>query len=189
MDEIIRRYHEVANIFPLLTGDVKATVHTNGHTHIVYLSPSVHKGYYYISVIALPASGCEYTKRPLKIEYIGIALNEMGVDTTAVRWRIESCKPYATSPDEIKDRPMKTSDPIVYFIEGDGKIKIGVAQYVESRLRVLQAGSPVPLKILAVCPGGYERESELHKRFADTRLYGEWFEASEDLMDFIQDMQ
>lgn len=68
-------------------------------------------------------------------------------------------------------------DRWTYFIGCPKKaIKIGAAGDVESRLRILQAHSPIKIKVLAVVRGGETLESAYHAWFSDLRLHGEWFE-------------
>lgn len=63
-----------------------------------------------------------------------------------------------------------------YFIgAADGPVKIGHAIDPASRLKTLQAGSPVILSILATARGGEAREGAYHSQFAAHRLHGEWF--------------
>ncbi len=49
----------------------------------------------------------------------------------------------------------------------------------------MQCNSPVPLSILGVVPGSLREERELHDRFSEHRLHGEWFEPSEALLSHI----
>jgi hypothetical protein len=65
----------------------------------------------------------------------------------------------------------------VYFIQGidGGLIKIGSASNVNSRLKSLQAGSPVLLRVLGSVEGSLTGELGLHKRLAAYRAHGEWF--------------
>lgn len=51
----------------------------------------------------------------------------------------------------------------------------------------MQIGSPVRLKLLAVCPGNGELEHELHTRFAASRVHGEWFDLTPELDALIRD--
>lgn len=71
----------------------------------------------------------------------------------------------------------------VYFIQAEegGPIKIGVAQDPPKRLAEIQRTCPQKLRILATVPGGAPRERELHSKFADYRLHGEWFQPSNEL--------
>lgn len=69
-------------------------------------------------------------------------------------------------------------DGFVYFIGGTdtGDIKIGFSANPSDRRKALQTSSPVRLEILATLPGKIAVEGAYHKRFADHRLTGEWFE-------------
>lgn len=77
---------------------------------------------------------------------------------------------------------------LVYFIQADigGLIKIGRAKFPSIRIKALQAGSPVPLRILAVTGGGYGAELHLHRKFDDIRAHGEWFYPKDSLLDWIK---
>ncbi|MFJ8028453.1 GIY-YIG nuclease family protein [Streptomyces sp. NPDC096311] len=70
----------------------------------------------------------------------------------------------------------------VYLIGSPGSplVKIGWTDNPERRLRHLQTGSPVPLELLALFEGGHIAEAELHRRFADKRRHGEWFDLGSD---------
>jgi Meiotically up-regulated gene 113 len=74
------------------------------------------------------------------------------------------------------DRPRRGGGHI-YFVQMlvGGPIKIGWATSVASRVATLQLGCPYPLVVLATMAGTMSDERELHKRFADHRLRGEWF--------------
>jgi hypothetical protein len=64
-------------------------------------------------------------------------------------------------------------------------IKIGSANDVSSRIMEIQAGSPFPLRLAAVMEGNRDGEIRLHRRFADERGHGEWFDLSPRLRKFI----
>lgn len=75
-------------------------------------------------------------------------------------------------------RPPKAT--YVYFIQvgDDGPVKIGVASDPDRRRTMLQIGCPWPLRILCEinCHDAAAYEAQLHERFADHRIRGEWFE-------------
>jgi hypothetical protein len=80
----------------------------------------------------------------------------------------------------------------VYFIMSDKTqaIKIGfTAGNVKIRLSALQTAHPYKLKVLATLNGNRSYEKELHKRFSQFRLEGEWFEPHPDLLAFISVIQ
>ncbi len=73
----------------------------------------------------------------------------------------------------------------VYLIQaGDGgPVKIGFTDGpVEKRLRSLQVGSSVKLRILRRMVGGIAEETHLHRMFGALRLEGEWFSFSAEMM-------
>lgn len=75
--------------------------------------------------------------------------------------------------------------PDVYFIQSiiGGPIKIGVSIFPKYRLKDLQSFSPFELKILATIPnGGHEKENQLHKCYAKSRIHGEWFKPTPELL-------
>lgn len=71
-----------------------------------------------------------------------------------------------------------TDRTLVYFAQAfaGGPIKIGRSARPADRIRSLQAGSPAPLDLVCVIPGGEQTERTLHEIFADGRLHGEWFD-------------
>lgn len=66
---------------------------------------------------------------------------------------------------------------LVYFIRmvGADFVKIGISEFPHTRLEQLQAGSPMPLEIVAMEYGGRNHEQALHKRFSDQHARQEWF--------------
>ena len=69
----------------------------------------------------------------------------------------------------------------IYAIEAVGvdRVKLGRAQNVEERLAALQTGCPVELRVFGRRQDISCAEGELHRRFARSRLHGEWFRFSE----------
>jgi hypothetical protein len=80
------------------------------------------------------------------------------------------------------------SGQVVYFIRQlpRGPIKIGRGKDAQTRLARLQTGSPCPLDVIGVVPGGPALEAELHRLFARYRLHGEWFAPAPSLLRFIR---
>ncbi len=68
----------------------------------------------------------------------------------------------------------------VYLMEavGLGYIKVGRAKDPFQRLRELQTGCPKPIVIrfCFLCENAAEREGALHRKLAQFRSHGEWFE-------------
>jgi hypothetical protein len=65
----------------------------------------------------------------------------------------------------------------VYFItcREANAVKIGSSLEPHARLREVQWGCPLELKLEAVLPGSSAQEFQFHRRFADDRIRGEWF--------------
>lgn len=77
----------------------------------------------------------------------------------------------------------------VYFIQGEsgGPIKIGKAVNPTQRLAQLQTGFHEQLKILGLIPnGGVATEKQLHERFAQYRVKGEWFLPCDEILELIR---
>lgn len=74
----------------------------------------------------------------------------------------------------------------VYAISGvHGWVKIGRAKNIASRMRDLQVGSPVPLRLLAVLSLDEDDERDLHRRWSHLRTSGEWFRLDAELLGAI----
>lgn len=77
---------------------------------------------------------------------------------------------------------------MIYFMQ-DSKthaIKIGYsAGGGEARKGALQTGNAHPLVLLAEVPGDQAAERDLHDRFHEDRLCGEWFKPSPGLVSYI----
>jgi hypothetical protein len=85
-----------------------------------------------------------------------------------------------------------TDQQDVYFIRcvETNRIKIGIARNVVSRFDGIQTGSPTKLRIdLIIDWGGRELEQHLHRKFANCRIRGEWFQPDEELELFIADIK
>jgi hypothetical protein len=61
-------------------------------------------------------------------------------------------------------------------------VKIGIAVDPDRRLSVLQEGSPEILELVATRPGTVVDERRLHERFAEARAHGEWFDATPEIL-------
>jgi hypothetical protein len=64
-------------------------------------------------------------------------------------------------------------------------IKIGRSVATGKRFKMLQCGSPYPLTCIGLVYGEGGLEPAWHLRFAEQRMFGEWFKSSPDLLDTI----
>lgn len=72
----------------------------------------------------------------------------------------------------------------VYFIAtGDlERVKIGLAANPVGRLHELQTGCPEKLYLIASAEGDRSDERKLHEHFGASRLGGEWFSRTDELI-------
>ena len=78
---------------------------------------------------------------------------------------------------------------MIYFIKGGDFVKIGKSHSPEKRIKELQTGNPYKLELLKTIKecseGGYFNESDLHIKFKDHRVEGEWFRYTDEIENFI----
>ncbi len=74
-----------------------------------------------------------------------------------------------------------------YFLicESSSNIKIGRSINPIQRFHALRSSSPTPLKILGVIEK--DVETELHRKFKKSRLQGEWFKSTPELLEYIKE--
>lgn len=81
----------------------------------------------------------------------------------------------------------KATNRFIYFVQAEnGPIKIGVASNLEKRIGNLRGSSPVKLTLLFATHGGATAEANLHHRFREHRLHGEWFAPHPDILAEIE---
>jgi hypothetical protein len=83
-------------------------------------------------------------------------------------------------------RASDTSTQVVYVVQAEsgGPVKIGHSTRtgVERRLRELQSGNAQRLVVRALFDGGMWLEQALHQFFCESRLRGEWFGLTPQLL-------
>jgi len=77
---------------------------------------------------------------------------------------------------------------MIYFIQsGDnGSIKIGETNNINRRLATLQVGTSEKLTLLGFLDNDLETEKDMHLKFSEYRLRGEWFKPAKELLEYIQ---
>lgn len=76
----------------------------------------------------------------------------------------------------------------VYMMYCGGRIKIGTTVDLAHRLTHIQGSNPLPVSVIWAIGGGRLTEKALHKEFAAERIRGEWFDLSDQIRNFIDDM-
>lgn len=96
---------------------------------------------------------------------------------------------------ELRVKPER-GPSVVYFVEREGLIKIGVSANLDKRLSDIGKGSSMlpgmtigPVTLLATESGDRTLEQSLHQRFRKTRVAGEWFRPSKALHSYIDDLK
>jgi hypothetical protein len=74
----------------------------------------------------------------------------------------------------------------IYFIRSGNYVKIGRAEEPWRRFAALQTSHYDTLEMLAIMPGDFPVEAEMHRKFKEFRKRGEWFHLSEPILSFIQ---
>jgi hypothetical protein len=75
----------------------------------------------------------------------------------------------------------------IYFIQTTAYIKIGLAKDPIKRLASFQIASPKKLHLVGLIEGRSWTEAKLHRQFADIRVRGEWFRATPELRQWIDE--
>lgn len=77
----------------------------------------------------------------------------------------------------------------LYFVEtmcAERHIKIGIAANVRARMSKMQMDCPYTLRLIKRVADSAQLEAEIHARFAEQRLGGEWFARTAELEEFIE---
>lgn len=127
---------------------------------------------------------------------MSVKLNEAQTRIIPPFWLRGDVQPEASKSNDLP-APRKTNLPRgpatadwLYFIEcGEGgPVKIGIAGCVPSRLACLQSSNPHPLACLVAVERKVAKylEADLHRRFADHRIHGEWFKRAPEIDALIE---
>ena len=77
---------------------------------------------------------------------------------------------------------------MIYFIQAGrkGPVKIGYTKNnIRDRLKNLQAATAEKLHLIGVLPGEVRNEKELHVKFKDLNIHGEWYKPETELIQYI----
>jgi len=77
---------------------------------------------------------------------------------------------------------------MIYFITARdvGRVKIGFSDSPRTRFIKMRTDSPMPLVLERLCEGDQNAERELHRRFAEFRRIGEWFDLSPEIESYME---
>jgi hypothetical protein len=77
-------------------------------------------------------------------------------------------------------------EPVIYFVECAGFIKIGWSTNWRSRLNNIQISNPLPIKVLLVIGRPEIFEKTMHRQFSKFRYRGEWFRDCQEIREYIE---
>lgn len=77
---------------------------------------------------------------------------------------------------------------MVYFLSGADMVKIGFTRDLSVRMNHLSNNSPVALVLLGTIEGGVQKEIEIQLQFSHIRSHGEWYRATPELLNFIEEL-
>ena len=119
-----------------------------------------------------------YTKRPMAFSRL-----------SALMPYYDAIRGKALVPVEMDPKPLEYNERVVsnsykertnvYFIQSvmGGPVKIGKADDIQERLRQHQTGSPFILEVIKTYENVEPKfEKELHDKFKEYRIHGEWFD-------------
>lgn len=88
-------------------------------------------------------------------------------------------------PEPVPETPPPI-ESVIYFALCGEHIKIGFTRgKPRQRLKTLATANPLPVDLIATMPGSQELEMELHERFGEFRIRGEWFVFSDPIRAYI----
>jgi hypothetical protein len=109
---------------------------------------------------------------------------------------LEECESLAREKDarmlvEKEIVRIEESATWVYFIQDvqADAIKIGFSKNVSNRVAALQTSTTSPLKLLVCVPGGRKTEKELHEKFVQFHIRGEWFRSAPELLQYVETLR
>ena len=88
--------------------------------------------------------------------------------------------------EETKKRFRRHQHGFVYVVQAGDAIKIGFSADPERRIKNLQTSHQETLETLLIFPGSVGLEKQLHRRYAQYRIRGEWFHAVPHLVTRIK---
>lgn len=116
--------------------------------------------------------------RELKLEKINLEKLKLNLEQ-------EYLENLLKNPIDFPDDDYQKYTGYIYFISNGESVKIGFSKDPEKRLKNLQTANPVELKLLYFEKGNSNIESRLHKLFSKDRIQGEWFNFSDEILEFI----
>ena len=136
------------------------------------------------------ANTCNLSRATVKtglriLERTGLVILTKGFETYALS---NKGRKFLGMPEDIyvEDFASEENPGYVYFIDNGENIKIGYSVDPYQRLEKLQNATDKQLNLIAVFPGSKKDEREIHHKFINNQIRGEWYKRDQDLDDLIE---
>jgi hypothetical protein len=144
---------------------------------------------------ATESSGRQDLNPDDELAYAWLTGQRVSFTATVKRWRHLDGMLFYTNPQKAEltalaapavraDLAERLPEGSFIYIVTDSNpdaVKIGKTSNLSQRLSTLQTASSRPLQLLALLPGDYDLENALHRRLAEVRLHGEWFQRTPEI--------
>jgi len=87
-------------------------------------------------------------------------------------------------PEEIRNARWEKFTATYFISDGRGHVKIGKSSHVKKRLQDIQVANPYECQLLGVTE---KDECEIHVKFAEYHIRGEWFTFSEEIQEWVDE--
>jgi hypothetical protein len=134
-----------------------------------------------VSIVGVPARNLQDMAAQGKIP---------GAAKIGKRWTFDilALKRWTKTRKKEQDKRVRIpekGEPVVYFVRVGRYVKIGSTRDFPRRIVDIQIGSAEELELLCTIPGDHKKEKELHQKFRNAHLRGEWFAISDELRGFV----
>ena len=119
--------------------------------------------------------------------YDDLAITDDVIKYSELKSIIERHKNFLEQKNEKKENKVTIDDLYLILDTVDNVVKIGRSKNPDARLKQLQVATTHKLNLLYEIKGKGFMEEELHKRFADIRLAGEWFKNDGTIKKFFKE--
>lgn len=83
--------------------------------------------------------------------------------------------------------PAPAPESYVYMVYSAGQLKIGFSRNPVARFASLRSMSSSPVSFIWMAAADETLERDLHRRFAQYRIKGEWFDVGPEIREFLAD--
>lgn len=124
-----------------------------------------------------------------RFELAGIEIDDRAVEiaTQLTRWHAGNAAEQAEARRQetlIRQQEAEARECWVYYVRCGRLIKIGVTTNLANRFSAIR-----PNEVIAIEPGGLEREAAMHERFTDLRAGGEYFHPGAVLQKHVTELR